>query len=310
MSLASERDLGVIASGASPGDYVTLLKPRVMSLVVFTALAGLLLAPHGVHPVLGVISLLAIAVGAGASGALNMWYDSDIDLLMARTRNRPIPAGRMTRDEALAFGLILSALSVLTLAFSANFLAAFLLAFTIFYYVVVYSMWLKRSTPQNIVIGGAAGALPPMVGYAAATGSLSLSSLVLFALIFIWTPPHFWSLALVKSADYARAGVPMAPIVWGPDKTRLQILLYAFVMAPIGVLPWIMGFGGPVYGVVSALGGLGMIISCFAVYRVREGEPARKIAMRNFGLSILYLFALFAVLVIERLFVLWNGAAI
>jgi protoheme IX farnesyltransferase len=307
MSLASESDYGLVAMGAAPADYVALLKPRVMSLVVFTALAGLLLAPHPMHPVLGFISLLAIAVGAGASGALNMWYDADIDRLMARTRTRPIPSGRMASGEALAFGLILSVFSVLTLAMAANFLAAFLLAFTIFYYVVVYSMWLKRSTPQNIVIGGAAGALPPMVGYAAATGSVSLSSLVLFAIIFVWTPPHFWSLALVKSADYARAGIPMAPNVWGPDKTRLQIMVYALFMAPIGVLPWVMGFAGPVYGVVSALGGVGMLISCFAVYRTREGDAARKCAMRNFGLSILYLFALFAVLVVERTVAIWGA---
>ena len=310
MSLATESQFGLAADGASPRDFLALLKPRVMSLVVFTALTGLLLAPHPPHPVLSAISILAIAIGAGASGALNMWYDSDIDLMMARTRNRPIPAGRMKRDEALAFGLVLSAFSVLTLAFSANFLAAFLLAGTIFYYVVVYSMWLKRSTPQNIVIGGAAGALPPMVGYAAATGSLSLSSVVLFAIIFVWTPPHFWSLALVKSADYERAGVPMAPQVWGPDATRLQILLYSLLMAPIGVLPWFLGFAGPVYAGVSVLGGLGMIYSCWLVYRIREGDRAKKIAMRNFGLSILYLFTLFAVLAGERVYSLWTGAAL
>jgi protoheme IX farnesyltransferase len=310
MSLATEQDVGLTVSGASPGDYVALLKPRVMSLVVFTALAGILLAPHPVHPVLGLISLLAIAVGAGASGALNMWYDADIDRLMARTASRPVPAGRMRGDEALAFGLVLSALAVMTLALAANFLAAGLLAFTIFYYVVVYTMWLKRSTPQNIVIGGAAGALPPMVGYAAATGSLSLSSLVLFAIIFVWTPPHFWSLALVKAGDYGRAGVPMAPNVWGPDATRLQILLYAVVLAPIGMLPWMLGFAGPAYGLVAALGGLGMIFGALAVYRQRDGDKARKTAMRNFGFSILYLFSLFAVLVIERLAAIWTGGAL
>jgi heme o synthase len=310
MSLVTEQDVGLTVSGASPGDYVALLKPRVMSLVVFTALAGLLLAPHPVHPVLGLISLLAIAVGAGASGALNMWYDADIDRLMARTASRPVPAGRMRGDEALAFGLVLSALAVMTLALAANFLAACLLAFTIFYYVVVYTMWLKRSTPQNIVIGGAAGALPPMVGYAAATGSLSLSSLVLFAIIFVWTPPHFWSLALVKAGDYGRAGVPMAPNVWGPDATRLQILLYAVVLAPVGMLPWMLGFAGPAYGLVAALGGFGMIFGALAVYRRRDGEIARKTAMRNFGFSILYLFSLFAVLVIERLTAIWTGGAL
>ncbi len=307
MSLVSQSDLGLAASGASPSDYIALLKPRVMSLSVFTALVGLLLAPHPIHPVLGAISLLAIAVGAGASGALNMWFDSDIDRLMARTAGRPIPAGRMSRDEALVFGLVLAFFAVLTLALAANFLAAGLLAFTIFYYVVIYTMWLKRSTPQNIVIGGAAGALPPMVGYAAATGSLSLPSLLLFALIFVWTPPHFWSLALVKSRDYQRAGVPMAPNVWGPDATRLQILLYSLVLAPVGLLPWLFGLAGPAYGVVALIGGIGMVFGCAAVYRIREGDKARKCALRNFGFSILYLFALFAVLAVERLAAIWTG---
>ncbi len=307
MSLASDSDLALAASGASPSDYFALLKPRVMSLVVFTAVAGLLLAPHPMHPVIGFISLLAIAIGAGASGALNMWYDADIDRLMARTRTRPIPSGRMSGGEALAFGLVLSFFSVMTLGLAANWLAAGLLAFTIFYYVVVYTMWLKRATPQNIVFGGAAGALPPMVGYAAATGSLSLSSLVLFAVIFVWTPPHFWSLALVKSGDYGRAGVPMAPNVWGPDHTRAQILAYALVLAPIGMLPWLLGFAGPAYGVASALGGAGMILGCLAVYLNRDGDRAKKIAMRNFGFSILYLFSLFAVLVVERLAAIWTG---
>jgi protoheme IX farnesyltransferase len=314
MSLVSESDLvqqgdyGLAASGASPSDYVALLKPRVMSLSIFTAFAGMLMAPHPVHPVIGAIALLAIAVGAGASGALNMWYDSDIDRLMARTANRPIPAGRMARGEALAFGLVLSAFAVLTLGLAANWLAGGLLAFTIFYYVVVYTMWLKRSTPQNIVIGGAAGALPPMVGYAAAAGSLDVSSLLLFTLIFVWTPPHFWSLALVKAGDYGRAGVPMAPNVWGPDATRLQILLYSLLLAPIGALPWVLGYAGPVYGAVACLGGIGMVLGGWAVFSRREGDLARKTAMRNFGFSILYLFTLFAVLVVERLTTIWMGA--
>ena len=311
MSFVTESDISLSASsGAAPADYLALLKPRVMSLVVFTALAGLLLAPHPVHPVLGAISLLAIAVGAGASGALNMWYDADIDRLMARTANRPIPAGRLSGGEALAFGLVLSCFSVVTLGLAANFLAATLLAFTIFYYVVVYTMWLKRSTPQNIVIGGAAGALPPMVGYAAATGSISLSSLVLFAIIFIWTPPHFWSLALVKSGDYGRAGIPMMPNVKGADHTRLEILLYALVLAPLGVAPWLLGFAGPAYAAVAIVGGAGMIIGCAAVYRNRTGDLARKTAMRNFGFSILYLFALFATLVAERIFAIFSGAGL
>jgi protoheme IX farnesyltransferase len=310
MSLVSETDLGLAEYGASPSDFLVLLKPRVMSLVVFTAVAGLLLAPVPVHPVLGFISILAIAIGAGASGSLNMWYDADIDRLMARTATRPIPSGRMRGGEALAFGLVLSFFSVMTLGLAANWLAAGLLAFTILYYVVVYTMWLKRRTPQNIVIGGAAGALPPMVGYAAATGSLSLSSLVLFAIIFVWTPPHFWSLALVKSADYGRAGVPMAPNVWGPDATRKQILAYAILLAPLGMAPWLLGFAGPAYGLVSALGGAGMVYGCFKVFRNREGDRAKKIAMRNFGFSILYLFSLFAVLVVERVWAISTGALV
>src|SRR5208283_1027019 len=214
---------------ASPADYFALLKPRVMSLVVFTALAGLLLAPTPPHPVIALASLIAIAIGGGASGALNMWYEADIDALMGRTRGRPIPAGRLDPDEALAFGLVLSGVSILTLGLVANWLAAALLAFTIFFYVVIYTMWLKRATPLNIVIGGVAGALPPMVGFTAASGELGLSSLVLFAIIFVWTPPHFWALALLKSDDYARAGIPMLPNVAGPDRTRLEILIYALL---------------------------------------------------------------------------------
>lgn len=287
-------------SEATPGDYIALLKPRVMSLVVFTALAGLLLAPHGVNPVIGFASLLAIAVGAGASGALNMWYDADIDMIMSRTRKRPIPSGRIAPGDALAFGLTLSFMSVFTLGVVANWPAAALLAFTIFFYVVIYSMWLKRSTPQNIVIGGAAGAFPPVVAYTAATGDISLSSIVLFAIIFIWTPPHFWALALVKSEDYRRAGIPMMPNVKGPDRTRLEILLYSLVLAPVGVLPWILGFASIVYGILSIVLGVLFIALAVRVYTVRSGEAADRGAMRLFGFSILYLFLLFAEIVTER----------
>src|SRR6478752_1823211 len=230
-----------------------------MSLVVFSALAGILLAPGHVHPVIGFASLLAIAVGAGAAGALNMWYDADIDAVMIRTRGRPIPSGRIDRDLALGFGLTLAAFAIVTLGLVANWLAAALLAFTIFFYIVIYSMWLKRTTPQNIVIGGAAGALPPIVAYAAATGSVSVASVVLFAIIFFWTPPHFWALALVKSGDYARAGVPMMPNVAGPDSTRRQILVYTLLLSPLGFAPALLGFGGLAYAAVSAVGGLGMI---------------------------------------------------
>ncbi len=287
-------------SVASPSDYFALLKPRVMSLVVFTALAGMLLAPTPPHPLIGFASLLAIAVGAGASGALNMWYDADIDALMTRTRKRPIPAGRLDPESALAFGLVLAALSVFTLGYVANWFAAALLAFTIFFYVAIYTMWLKRSTPMNIVIGGAAGALPPMVGYAAATGEINLASVVLFAIIFIWTPPHFWSLALLKSEEYGRAGVPMLPNVAGEDRTRLEILIYALALAPLGVAPWLLGFASLAYGVVSIGCGIALVAAAAAVFRRREGEAARAAARRMFLFSILYLFVLFLELVVER----------
>jgi len=302
MSFVTHHDLSgdTRISSARPSDYLALLKQRVMSLVVLTALAGMLIAPQPPHPVIGFAALLAIAVGAGASGALNMWYDADIDAKMARTATRPVPSGRVTPGEALAFGLVLSALSVFTLCVVTNWLAAGLLAFTIFFYAVIYTMWLKRSTPQNIVIGGAAGAFPPVVGFAAATGSVSVESAVLFAIIFIWTPPHFWALALVKAEDYARAGVPMMPNALGPDRTRLEILIYSIVLAPVGVLPALMGFASLAYGVVATLGGVAMLVYAWRVYRVREGEAARKACMSLFGVSILYLFALFLVIVIEN----------
>ncbi|MEJ0094344.1 MAG: heme o synthase [Methylocella sp.] len=295
---------------ASPGDYFALLKPRVMSLVIFTALAGVLIAPSHVNPVIGFASLLAIAVGAGASGALNMWYDADIDAVMRRTRKRPIPAGKLTRENALSFGITLSGLSVLTLGFVSNWFAAALLAFTIFFYVVIYTMWLKRSTPQNIVIGGAAGAFPPIVGYLAATGHVSIASLSLFAIIFVWTPPHFWALALVKADDFARAGIPMLPNVEGPDRTRRDILLYTAVLAPLGLSPWLLGFASPIYGVLAF--GLGALMLFFAarVYLVRTGEQANKWAMRLFGFSILYLSLLFAEIVGERVFAILQSAGL
>jgi protoheme IX farnesyltransferase len=285
---------------AAPSDYFALLKPRVMSLVVFTALTGVVMAPTPPNPIIAFASLLAIAVGAGASGALNMWFESDIDALMTRTRNRPIPSGRLARDEALAFGLVLAGMSVFTLGLVANWLAAGLLAFTIFFYVVIYTMWLKRATPLNIVIGGAAGALPPMVGFAAASGELGLSSLVLFAIIFVWTPPHFWALALLKSDDYARAGIPMLPNVAGPDRTRLEILIYSALLAPIGVLPYLLGYAVPAYGLISTLCGAAFMFCAFATYRNREGEAAKAAARRLFFFSIVYLFALFLTLVVER----------
>ncbi len=316
MSFTNEQNVGFasgVSSGVSsapdmsiaePKDYFALLKPRVMSLVVFTALAGMLMAPNPIHPVIGFAALLAIAVGAGASGALNMWYDADIDAVMARTSLRPVPSGRITAKESLGFGMTLSVGSVIVLGLVTNLLAAGLLAFTIFFYAVIYTMWLKRWTPQNIVIGGAAGAFPPVVAYAAATGSVSLSSIVLFGIIFIWTPPHFWALALVKSGDYGRAGVPMLPNVKGPARTRLEILLYTLVLVPFGMLPWLMGFASVVYGGVAALTGLGMLALAIRVYRHDEAVMDKKMcdraAMQLFFFSILYLFALFAVLVVEN----------
>jgi protoheme IX farnesyltransferase len=293
-------------SVAEPRDFYTLLKPRVMQLVVLTALAGILIAPGKMHPVLAFVSLLAIAIGAGASGALNMWYDADIDALMTRTSTRPVPSGRVTAGEALSFGLVLSAFSVLVLGLVANWFAGFLLAFTIFFYVVIYTMWLKRWTPQNIVIGGAAGALPPVVAYAAVTGTMAIEPWILFAIIFIWTPPHFWALALVKAHEYERAKVPMMPNAKGPERTRKEILVYSILLAPLGVLPTIMGFASLVYGAAAVIGGLAMIYYSIKVLRVRDGEGANKAAMQLFGVSILYLFALFGILVIERAFgVLW-----
>lgn len=240
---------GTHVSGGDVSDYFALLKPHVMSLVIFTALVGMVVTPATVHPVIAAASLLMIAIGAGASGCLNMWWDADIDAKMARTRSRPIPAGRITAEEALGFGLFLSIGSVLALGLIANWLASALLAFTIFYYVVVYSMWLKRATPQNIVISGAASALPPIVGQAAATGHIGLESLALFLIVFLWTPPHFWALALLKTEDYRRAGVPMLPNVAGPAITRRAILAYSMILAHVGLSPVAFGFGGVVYAV-------------------------------------------------------------
>ncbi len=286
---------------ATPGDYFALLKPRVMSLVIFTALTGIAIAPGPINPVIAFAALLAIAVGAGASGAFNMAADADIDAVMSRTKSRPIPAGRVTRDEALAFATPLAVGSVAALGVIANWLAAALLAFTIFFYAVIYTRWLKRATPQNIVIGGAAGAFPPMIGEIAMTGEIGVAGLVLFAIIFLWTPPHFWALALVKSDDYARAGVPMMPNVAGEASTRLQILVYTLIVAPVALAPYALGFGGVAYLMVAASTGAGMIWCAWRVYRDRDGAAAVKSAWRLFGFSILYLFLLFATLLAERL---------
>jgi protoheme IX farnesyltransferase len=287
-------DAALRISDATAADFVELLKPRVMSLVVFTAFVGLVAAPVTLNPLLAVIAILAIAIGAGASGALNMWYDADIDAVMSRTAGRPVPSGRVRAGEALAFGLVLSVLSVLTLGVLVNWLAASLLAFTIFFYVVVYTMWLKRSTPQNIVIGGAAGAFPPMIGWAAATGSIGLESVILFAITFLWTPPHFWALALFKCEDYSRAGVPMMPNVAGEASTRRQIFVYTLLVAPVGVLPWLLGYTSAAYGLAAVALGAGFVWHAWHVLAMPDGDRAMKPAKAMFAYSLLYLFGIFA----------------
>ncbi len=288
-------------SEANARDYIALLKPRVMSLVVFTGFVGLIVAPGHMNPVLAAIAILCIAIGGGASGALNMWYDADIDRIMKRTKNRPIPAGLVREETVLAYGIVLSAFSVMTLGLLVNWLSGALLAFTIFFYSVVYTMWLKRSTPQNIVIGGAAGAFPPMIGWAAATGSVSLESIVLFLIIFLWTPPHFWALSLFTSGDYEAAKVPMMPNVKGEKSTRLQIVVYSVIVAPVGVLPWVMGFGGPVYGVLSAVLGAIFILRAVQLWKATEHSEQMRAARALFKFSLVYLSALFMVLLIEAL---------
>lgn len=288
-------------SEATPRDYFDLLKPRVMSLVVFTALVGMLVAPGAINPVIAAFAISAIAVGAGASGALNMWYDADIDAVMSRTAGRPIPAGRVGREEALVFGVILSALSVMTLGLITNWVAGGLLAFTIFFYAVIYTMWLKRTTPQNIVIGGAAGAFPPMIGWAVVTGTITPESVVLFMIIFLWTPPHFWALALFKLRDYEIAGMPMMPNVAGERHTKLQMLVYSVLLAAFAILPWPLGFAGPVYGAAAILLGLNFVRHAVAVWQMADGDATMAPAKKMFGFSLTYMFALFAVLFVETL---------
>ncbi|MGV8998444.1 MAG: heme o synthase [Parvibaculaceae bacterium] len=283
---------------AAPADYFELLKPRVMSLVIFTGLVGLVVAPGTINPIIAFTALLCVAIGAGASGALNMWYDADIDLKMARTANRPVPSGRVTPGEAFGFGITLSVGSVLVMGLAVNWVAAGLLAFTIFFYAVIYTIWLKRSTPQNIVIGGAAGAFPPMIGWAAVTGSVSADSIALFLIIFMWTPPHFWALALFSSKDYAAAGVPMLPNVAGERETRRQIMIYSILLMPITALPALMGFAGIIYAAVTTVLGLGFLVFAFRVWRDAEGQY--KAAKQLFAYSIAYLFLVFSVLLVEQ----------
>jgi protoheme IX farnesyltransferase len=295
----NRRTTAFAVSEASVGDYFALMKPRVMSLVVFTALVGLMIAPGHLHPVLGFAALLCIAVGAGAAGALNMWFDADVDAMMSRTRSRPIPAGRVLPQEALGFGMTLAVGSVAVLGLVANWLAAGLLAFTIIFYVAIYTAWLKRSTPQNIVIGGAAGAFPPMIGWAAATGAIGIESVLMFLIIFFWTPPHFWALSLWRSQDYARAGIPMLPVVAGAAETRRQILIYSLALAPIGAAPWLAGEAGLTYGATALVAGGMLARLAHQLYRLGDTAAGDRAAKKLFGFSIVYLFLLFAVLLID-----------
>ena len=287
------------AESAAPvalADAFALLKPRVMSLVVFTGAVGLVIAPGSIHPVIAVVAVLCIAVGAGGSAAINMWYDRDIDAVMTRTRERPIPAGRVEPGAALGLGIVLSAGSTALMGIAVNWIAAGLLAFTIFFYVVIYTMWLKRRTPQNIVIGGAAGAFPPMIGWAAVTGGIDLTSISLFGIIFLWTPPHFWALALVRSADYEAAKVPMLPVVAGDASTRRWIVAYSLLLLPMSLAPCATGAAGAVYGIGALVAGLVLAGGAFRV--LVDHSPAA--AKRLFGTSIIYLFALFALLLVDR----------
>jgi protoheme IX farnesyltransferase len=300
MTRAMANPQSIPAAAATPArwqDYVQLLKPRVMSLVIFTALTGLVCAGGTLNPVLAGVSILCIAIGAGASGALNMWYDADIDAKMRRTRNRPVPGGRVQGADALAMGLTLSLFSVGILGLAVNWLAAALLAFTIFFYAVVYTMWLKRATPQNIVIGGLAGALPPAVGWAAATGAAPLNAWLMVAIIFFWTPPHFWALSLTTGDDYERAGVPMLPVVKGEPATRLQILVYSLILVPLALAPALTGLGGAVYLAIAAIGGAAFVGLAGKLFLAKAKADARRL----FGFSILYLFLLFAALLGEHL---------
>jgi heme o synthase len=308
MSLVSESAKFATGGTASPryepsiasvGDYLSLMKPRVMSLVVFTALVGIVIAPGHIHPVIGFTALLCIAVGAGAAGTLNMWYDADIDAVMTLPSSRAIPRGRVAPGEALAFGAVLAAFSVGVLGLLVSWAAAALLAFTIFFYVVVYTAWLKRSTPQNIVIGGAAGAFPPVIGWVATTGGISVEPCLLFLIIFFWTPPHFWALSLVRADDYARARIPMLPVVAGMQETRRQILLYSAVLVPVGAAPWLLGYAHVTYGVTAVVAGAAMVALAWRVCSESEGERGERAARRLFAFSIVYLFVLFAVLLVE-----------
>jgi protoheme IX farnesyltransferase len=293
------RTIPALAASASWRDFIQLLKPRVMSLVIFTAVTGLLCARAPMNPLLAAIAVLCIALGAGGSAALNMGFEGDIDAIMRRTRSRPVPAGRIQRADALGLGVILSLFSVAIMGLATNWLAAALLAFTIFFYAVVYTLWLKRRTPQNIVIGGFAGALPPAVGWAAASGTAPANAWLLVAIIFIWTPPHFWALSLFTTEDYAAAGVPMLPVIRGAPHTRLQIVLYSLILAPLSLVPAFTGLGGWLYLAVAAAGGAAFIVLA-ARLATGPAEAQKARARALFVFSIPYLFALFAALLVER----------
>ena len=302
----AEAPPNVSADLSEVSDWFALLKPRVMTLVVFTAIIGLLVAPMPIHPVLGIAAILCIAVAAGASGAINMWYDRDIDALMRRTARRPIPAGRIEPGAALGFGLTLAVASVAVMGLATNWVAAGWLAFSVFFYVVIYTMWLKRRTPQNIVIGGAAGAFPPVIGWAAATCDVGLMPLIMFAIIFMWTPPHFWALSLWAHGDYARAKVPMLPVTHGARETRRQIMIYTVALVPVTLAPWFVGFSGLVYAGVATLLGAVFLVQSWRVLREAQDETGRSLtndaaARATFRFSLYYLFALFGALAIDRL---------
>ena len=290
-----------VGGQGSVEDYFALLKPRVMSLVIFTALVGIVAAPGTIHPWIAAVALLMIAIGAGASGALNMWYDADIDAAMKRTASRPVPRGAILPGEALGFGLALAVFSVIGLGLLVNVASAALLAFTIFFYAVVYTMWLKRSTPYNIVIGGAAGAFPPMIGWAAVTGTVDLGSISLFLIIFMWTPPHFWALALWREGDYAKAGIPMLPNVAGQAETRRQILIYSLILMPLTYAPVALGIAGLIYAVAATMLNAVFLYYAVQVYRLRVGKPADAACKKLFAYSILWLFLIFAVILVEQI---------
>ncbi|MAJ08739.1 heme o synthase [Ponticaulis sp.] len=309
----TDQTMNATTSAASVRDYFELMKPRIMMLVVFTAAAGLVAAPSGIHWLTGAAALLAVALGSGAAGAINMWYDADIDAVMTRTSTRPLPAGRVQASDALSLGIFMSIMSVIIMTLATNWQAGALLAFSIFFYGVIYTMWLKRSTHQNIVIGGAAGAFPPVIGWAAVTGTMPVEAWALFLITFMWTPPHFWALSLVANKDYEKAGVPMLPVVKGASNTRLQILIYTIMLLPVTLLPTAFGTGGYIYTAIAAVGGVVFLGFALKVFASKAGDPEmeakdRKLALGMFAFSILYLALLFGALIVEHGFGLYFSS--